>query len=60
MGAWKGVRFGLDRPLELFDLTKDLGEDNDIALQHPDIVKQIEAYLETARSESEHWKVNAA
>jgi arylsulfatase A-like enzyme len=60
MGAWKGVRYGLDWPLELFDLTKDLGEDNDIALQHPDIVKQIEAYLETARTESEHWKVNAA
>jgi arylsulfatase A-like enzyme len=44
-GKWKGVRLNIvkdpDAPIELFDLSKDVGEDNNVAAQHPDLVRQI-------------------
>jgi arylsulfatase len=36
---------------ELFDLVKDISEATDVAAQHPDIVKQLEAEAEKARLE---------
>jgi len=57
MGDWKAVRTGLDGKLELFDLTKDIGERHDVAGEHPETVAKIEAYLRTARTPSEHWPV---
>ncbi|HZS06208.1 MAG TPA: arylsulfatase [Blastocatellia bacterium] len=57
MGDWKAVRNGADSPLELYDLKADRGEQNNVAAKYPEIVKRIEAYLKTARTESEQWKV---
>jgi len=54
MGHWKAVR-AWGQPLELYDLRTDLGEAKDVAADHPDVVAKIEAYLKTARTESEHW-----
>ena len=58
LGDWKGVRFGSKGKLELYNLKDDLGEKNDVAGQHPDIVAKIENYLETARTDSELWPVS--
>ncbi len=55
MGKWKGVRLAPSAPIELYDLEADLGEQNDIAAQHPEIVSKITTYLDTERTESEHW-----
>ncbi len=55
MGDWKAVRNGLDAPLELYNLAMDLGEKTNVAADHPDVVAKVEAYLKTARSESEKW-----
>lgn len=55
MGDWKAVRKSPDSPLELYDLRNDLGEQNEVAAKHPEIVKKIEYYLKTARTESELW-----
>ncbi|HKQ93569.1 MAG TPA: arylsulfatase [Blastocatellia bacterium] len=55
MGDWKAVRKSPDSPLELYDLKSDLGEQNDSAAKHPEVVKKIEDYLKTARTESELW-----
>ena len=55
MGDWKAVRKSPDSPLELYDLKNDLGEQNDVAVKHPEVVKKIEGYLKTARTESELW-----
>ena len=55
MGDWKALRLKLGAPLELYDLSKDIHEDNNVAAQHPDIVEKIEAYLKTARTESKKW-----
>jgi len=55
MGRWKAIRRGLSGSLELFDLGNDPGEQRDLANRHPDVVKGIERYLASARTESEWW-----
>jgi arylsulfatase A-like enzyme len=55
MGDWKAIRPALDAPLRLYDLAKDLHEDNDVAAKHPEVVAKIEAYLKTARTASKEW-----
>jgi len=57
MGRWKAVRFGVGGKLELYDLKTDLGETNNVAERHPEVVAQIETYLTTARTESEFWNL---
>jgi arylsulfatase A-like enzyme len=57
MGDWKAVRKSQGSPLELYDLKNDLGEQNDVAVKHPEVVKKIEDYLKTARTESELWPI---
>jgi len=57
MGDWKAVRKSADSPLELYDLKNDLGEQSDVAVKHPEVVKKIEEYLKTARTESELWPI---
>ena len=48
----------LQRPsqaLELYDLEADLSETNDVSAQNPEVVAQLEAFLETVRTESPLW-----
>ena len=57
MGRWKAVRLKNGAPLELYDLQTDRNEEREVAAANPDIVAKIEAYLKTARTESERWPV---
>jgi arylsulfatase A-like enzyme len=57
MGAWKAVRLKKDAPLELYHLDRDPGEREDVSAANPDVVKKIEAYLATARTDSAQWPV---
>lgn len=59
MGTWKAVRHDPAEALELYDLEQDIGEQNNIAEAHPEIVSKIEEYLRTARSESEVWPLKS-
>lgn len=56
-GKWKGVRQNLKKnrnaPLELYDLSQDLGEENDIADQHPEVAKRLRAIMDEAHQPSE-------
>jgi len=48
MGEWKAIRRNLQKGLsetELYNLTDDIGEQNNVAKQHPDIVKKIEQIM---------------
>ncbi len=48
LGAWKGLRRNLHRgntKLELYNLKTDIGEQHDVAAQHPDLVKRIERIM---------------
>lgn len=60
MGRWKGVRHGVNRPLELYDLETDLAESKDLAKEHPEVVASIEQFLRTARVDSELWPIKEA
>ena len=55
MGDWKGVRNSLGGPLEVYNLTEDIGESRDVAAARPDIAGKLEAYLQTARTEAEDY-----
>ena len=56
MGDWKAVRLNLaknpDAPIQLYNLSKDIGETKDVAAQHPDVVKRINPIFTSARVES--------
>ena len=55
MGEWKGVRMALNQPLELYNLSEDLGEENNVAAEHPEIVEKIKSIMATARTEHRVW-----
>ncbi len=57
MDRWKAVRLKADVPLELYDLDADPREERDVAAAQPEVIARIEAYLRTARTESERWPV---
>jgi arylsulfatase A-like enzyme len=56
-GDWKVVRPQADEPLELYDLKTDLGEQTNVATNHPAVVARLEAYLKTARTDSPQWPI---
>lgn len=45
MGKWKGIRVNLKKdrnaPWEIYDLSKDIGETNNVADVHPELVKKF-------------------
>ena len=47
-GHWKAVRLGANKPTELYDLNVDIGEANDIAERHPDVVQRLERAMAAA------------
>lgn len=55
-GKWKAVRYNVlkapDGPLQLFDLSVDEAEQNDVAKHHPKITAQLDELLRNARTPS--------
>ena len=56
-GDWKAVRNNVDQPIELYNLAEDIGEEQDLADDYPDIVARAEELFQSARTETEHWPV---
>ncbi len=54
-GRWKAVRPQWSAPVELYDLSRDLGEEDDLSPRHPGIVKRMSKLMEQAHTPSEHW-----
>ena len=55
MGDWKMVSKG-GKP-HLYDLSVDVHEDNDLAAQHPDIVKQMVEIAHSQHTDSPYFKI---
>ncbi len=57
MGKWKGVRYHVidqpNRSIELYDLSRDVGERNNVAAQYPEVVERIAAIMREAHTPSE-------
>jgi arylsulfatase A-like enzyme len=57
MDQWKGIRLNMaknaDAPIELYRLTDDIGEENNLAEQYPEIVKKIDSIISEAHLTSE-------
>lgn len=55
---WKAVRMPMfTGPIELYDLSNDLGESTNVAEQFPNIVKRMEGYMASAHTPNANWKV---
>jgi arylsulfatase A len=60
MGDWKAVRTGINQPIELYDLSQDIGEVVNLAAEHLGLVNEFDQYLSASRTESEIWPIAAA
>lgn len=58
-GKWKAVRLNVindpDSPVELYDLSTDAGEQDNIAQDNPEIVKELEQIMKEAHKEDTSW-----
>jgi len=56
-GDWKAVKYNVlkdpDAKLELYNLSEDIGEENNIADEHPTIVDELNALFKSSRVPSE-------
>jgi arylsulfatase A-like enzyme len=52
---WKAVRLRPGGPIELYDLSKDVGEQRDVAGSFPDVVAKAADFINQARTESKDW-----
>jgi arylsulfatase A-like enzyme len=54
-GKWKIIRNNVDTgdtPYELYDLSTDIGEQHDMAVDHPDVVARLSKYAVEAHTPS--------
>jgi arylsulfatase A len=63
-GKWKGVRNNVGKDpnstLELYDLSKDIGEENNIASQFPEVVSELDGFMQEAYQPSPLWSFGGA
>jgi len=56
-GDWKAFRIGKNNPIELYNLAEDIGEQNNVAEEHPKVVREIEEFMEASHVDSPNWPV---
>ncbi|MDR9410551.1 MAG: arylsulfatase [Balneolaceae bacterium] len=54
-GEWKAVRKGHESEIELYNLKEDLGEKNNIADDHPEMIEWFEDFFVREREPSQYW-----
>jgi arylsulfatase A-like enzyme len=57
-GNWKAIRFGMDQPVELYDLSTDPAESHDIAADHPAVATSLADEMTLAHTATPHWPAN--
>ena len=56
-GDWKAVRNGVGSRTELYDLARDPAEANDVAAEHPEVVRRMEGIFREAYRPSPEYPV---
>ncbi len=60
---WKAIRTNLrkksDNKIQLYDLSEDIGETNDVAAEHPELVDKMAAQMRGSRRPSKLFKFPA-
>ncbi len=59
LGNWKAIVQPKGSALRLYDLAADLGEENDVAKDHPEIVRWAKALMHASYEPSERWRFPA-
>jgi arylsulfatase A-like enzyme len=59
-GQWKAVRVNPDEAVELYDLSADPSESEDVAAAHPDLVARLTEQMRRSRSESAFFPLDRA
>lgn len=52
---WKAIRRGVGGPVELYNLSEDIRESNNLAGSFPDLVKKMKRLMVSERSPSPQW-----
>ncbi len=52
MGDYKAIQPAKNKPFELYDLSRDVGEQNNIADKFPDVVAKMKAFAEQSHTEN--------
>ena len=64
LGRWKGVRLNLKKnpqsPIQLYDLSDDVGETTDVAAAHPNVVANIRQAMQASHTESSVFRLFGA
>lgn len=58
LGKWKAIRsIKGDNVIQLYNLDEDLGETNDLASKHPDLVEQFTAFMDNAVTPDPRYEI---
>ncbi len=52
MGDWKAIQPGKKRSWELYDLSKDISEKNDVAADHPELLAKIQKFAAASHEDA--------
>lgn len=55
LGKWKGVVYDLEKEMELYDMEADPLEEENVAAQYPDKVRELKTAISETRIQSEYW-----
>lgn len=55
---WKAVRNGITRPIEIYDLSKDAEENQDLAKERPDLVRRANLIFNEAHRPDPNWPLD--
>ncbi len=62
-GNWKAVRLSVfenpDAPIELYDLGTDIGEQNNVAENYPEIVEEMDKIIKKAHVSDPNWPLHS-